>query len=77
MLIVHGLGEHIGRYGRVAASLNAAGWPVVGFFRRAASQAQTYGFGRVGKDETGAACQQTGRRVYGPGPSQEPAFHES
>jgi alpha-beta hydrolase superfamily lysophospholipase len=32
--IVHGLGEHIGRYGAVAAQLNAAGWHVVGHDHR-------------------------------------------
>jgi alpha-beta hydrolase superfamily lysophospholipase len=32
--IVHGLGEHIGRYERVAAWLNAAGWHVVGHDQR-------------------------------------------
>ena len=34
VLIVHGLGEHIGRYGAVAAQLNAAGWHVVGYDHR-------------------------------------------
>jgi alpha-beta hydrolase superfamily lysophospholipase len=34
VLIVHGLGEHIGRYGHVAAALNAAGWPVTGYDQR-------------------------------------------
>lgn len=34
VLIVHGLGEHIGRYEEVAASLNAAGWNVAGYDQR-------------------------------------------
>ena len=34
VLIVHGLGEHIGRYGHVAAQLNAWGWSVVGYDQR-------------------------------------------
>ncbi len=32
--IVHGLGEHIGRYAALAATLNAAGWHVVGHDQR-------------------------------------------
>ena len=34
VLIVHGLGEHIGRYAHVAAHLNAWGWQVVGYDQR-------------------------------------------
>jgi alpha-beta hydrolase superfamily lysophospholipase len=34
VLLVHGLGEHIGRYTHVAAALNAAGWRVVGYDQR-------------------------------------------
>jgi alpha-beta hydrolase superfamily lysophospholipase len=34
VLIVHGLGEHIGRYAHVAARLNAWGWSVVGYDQR-------------------------------------------
>jgi len=34
VLVVHGLGEHIGRYAHVAAALNAAGWRVVGYDQR-------------------------------------------
>jgi alpha-beta hydrolase superfamily lysophospholipase len=34
VLVVHGLGEHIGRYATVAAQLNAWGWRVVGFDQR-------------------------------------------
>jgi len=34
VLIVHGLGEHIGRYEHVAAHLNAWGWNVVGYDHR-------------------------------------------
>ena len=34
VLIVHGLGEHIGRHANVAAQLNAAGWNVLGHDQR-------------------------------------------
>jgi alpha-beta hydrolase superfamily lysophospholipase len=34
VLIVHGLGEHIGRYAHVASALNAAGWSVAGYDQR-------------------------------------------
>jgi alpha-beta hydrolase superfamily lysophospholipase len=34
VLIVHGLGEHIGRYAALAAALNAAGWHVAGYDQR-------------------------------------------
>lgn len=34
VLIVHGLGEHAGRYAHVAAALNAAGWSALGYDHR-------------------------------------------
>ena len=34
VLIVHGLGEHIGRYAHVAAQLNGWGWAAVGYDQR-------------------------------------------
>ena len=34
IVMVHGLGEHVGRYARVAAHLNANGWSVVGYDQR-------------------------------------------
>jgi alpha-beta hydrolase superfamily lysophospholipase len=34
VLLVHGLGEHIGRYAHIAAKLNAAGWDVHGWDHR-------------------------------------------
>ena len=34
VVIVHGLGEHVGRYVHVAGELNAAGWSVIGFDQR-------------------------------------------
>jgi alpha-beta hydrolase superfamily lysophospholipase len=40
VLIVHGLGEHIGRYAHVAAHLNGAGWNVVGYDHRGHGRSQ-------------------------------------
>jgi alpha-beta hydrolase superfamily lysophospholipase len=34
VLVVHGLGEHIGRYAQLAADLSRAGWHVVGYDQR-------------------------------------------
>ena len=34
IVIVHGLGEHAGRYAHVAARLNASGWTLVGYDQR-------------------------------------------
>ena len=34
IVLVHGLGEHVGRYGHVAEFLNARGWRVAGFDHR-------------------------------------------
>ncbi|HET7791973.1 MAG TPA: alpha/beta hydrolase [Rhizobacter sp.] len=40
VLIVHGLGEHIGRYAHVAAQLNGWGWRVVGYDHRGHGRSQ-------------------------------------
>ena len=46
--IVHGLGEHVGRYAGVAAALNAANWHVAGHDQR--------GHGRSGGARGGLPC---------------------
>lgn len=38
LLVVHGLGEHVGRYDALALRLNAAGWRVSGFDHRGHGQ---------------------------------------
>ena len=40
VLIVHGLGEHIGRYAHVAQQLNAWGWSVLGYDQRGHGRSQ-------------------------------------
>ncbi|CAM3960045.1 alpha/beta hydrolase [Roseateles saccharophilus] len=40
LLLVHGLGEHIGRYAHVAAALNAQGWDVHGWDHRGHGRSQ-------------------------------------
>jgi len=40
VLIVHGLGEHIGRYRHVAAQLNAWGWDAFGYDQRGHGRSQ-------------------------------------
>jgi alpha-beta hydrolase superfamily lysophospholipase len=49
--IVHGLGEHIGRYGWLAGQLNAAGWRVVGHDQRGHGRSE----GRRGAIADGAS----------------------
>ena len=43
IVIVHGLGEHIGRYAHVAARLNASRWSVVGYDQRGHGQTEAPG----------------------------------
>jgi len=50
VLIVHGLGEHIGRYEHVAARLNGWGWRVVGFDHRGHGRSEG-GHGRLPSGE--------------------------
>ncbi len=50
VLIVHGLGEHIGRYAHVAAHLQAAGWRVLGADQRGHGRS-TGPRGGLGRDD--------------------------
>jgi alpha-beta hydrolase superfamily lysophospholipase len=51
VLIVHGLGEHIGRYAPVAGHLNAWGWSAVGYDQRGHGRSQGRR-GRLGADDS-------------------------
>ena len=51
VLIVHGLGEHIGRYGHVAQALNRAGWRVAGHDQRGHGASEG-GRGVLAKDDS-------------------------
>ncbi|HYN59257.1 MAG TPA: alpha/beta hydrolase [Rubrivivax sp.] len=51
VLIVHGLGEHIGRYAHVAGHFNAWGWSVVGYDQRGHGRSEG-ARGRVGADDS-------------------------
>ena len=50
VLIVHGLGEHIGRYAQVAAQFNAWGWRVVGHDLRGHGRSEG-ARGRIASDD--------------------------
>lgn len=50
VLIVHGLGEHIGRYAHVAERLNGWGWNVVGFDHRGHGRSAG-ALGRLNRDD--------------------------
>ncbi len=50
VLIVHGLGEHIGRHAHVAAHLNGWGWNVIGYDQRGHGRSEG-GRGKVASDD--------------------------
>ena len=58
IVIVHGLGEHIGRYAHVAARLNASGWSVVGYDQRGHGTSP----GERGRLARATTCSPTWRR---------------
>lgn len=51
VLVVHGLGEHIGRYHTLAAKLNTAGWNVAGYDHRGHGRSDGKR-GRIAEDES-------------------------
>jgi alpha-beta hydrolase superfamily lysophospholipase len=51
VLIVHGLGEHTGRYAHVARALNAAGWQVLGYDHRGHGRSEGARGGLVHDDD--------------------------
>ncbi len=72
VLIVHGLGEHIGRYAHVAAYLAAQGWAVVGYDQRGHGQS-TGARGGVAADDSlladlGAVIAHVRAQASPPGP---------
>ena len=68
VLIVHGLGEHIGRYAHVAAHLNAAGWHVTGYDHRGHGRSRRAHTNCPGTSTRGAAADtERGRRQRGVG----------
>lgn len=70
VLIVHGLGEHVGRYAALAARLNAWGWQVLGFDHRGHGRSQGPRGGLAHADDLlrDLALALDAARAAGPGP---------
>ena len=70
VLIVHGLGEHIGRYAHVAAQLNAWGWSAVGYDHRGHGGSEGARGGLHHRDDllNDLASMIDSARARGPGP---------
>jgi alpha-beta hydrolase superfamily lysophospholipase len=70
VLIVHGLGEHIGRYAHVAVHLQARGWAVIGYDQRGHGQSAGPRGGIPADDsllqDLGAMVQHARRNLPGP-----------